>query len=322
MKILYKRGSKGKEVERLQRKLKKLGYYLGKIDGDFGGGTESAVKRFQRDNGLKVDGIVGEETWDALFKKKIPKPKIEKEPLIYRCLALTGTFETGKGIPDCFAGISGNFDGQGISFGVLQWNFGQGSLQPLLKDMIKEHRDVIEGIFNEYFPVLETALNSDKEELMEFALSIQHPVKHFIYEPWRGMFKSLGRTKEFQNIETKYAQNLFNKALNLVDEYKLWSERAVALMFDIKTQNGSIRAITKEQIFADYHNLSEDLPEEELEVERMRIVANRRAEASNPRWVEDVRKRKLCIANGGGEVHGINFNLEEQFGIKLKRYVL
>jgi peptidoglycan hydrolase-like protein with peptidoglycan-binding domain len=55
MKILYKRGSKGKEVEKIQRKLKKLGYYLGKIDGDFGGGTESAVKRFQRDNGLKVD---------------------------------------------------------------------------------------------------------------------------------------------------------------------------------------------------------------------------------------------------------------------------
>ena len=320
MKILYKRGSKGKEVEKIQRKLKKLGYYLGKIDGDFGGGTESAVKRFQRDNGLKVDGIVGEVTWNALFSKKIPKPKIVKEPLIYRCLALTGTFETGKGIPDCFAGISGDFDGQGISFGVLQWNFGQDSLQPLLKEMIEKHRDIIEGIFNEYFPVLETALNSDKEELMEFARSIQHPVRHFIYEPWRGMFKSLGRTKEFQDIETKYAQNLYNRAVKLVEDYKLWSERAVALMFDIKTQNGSIRPITREQIFADYQNLSEDLTEAQLEVERMRIVANRRAEASNPRWIEDVRKRKLCIANGEGEVHGINFNLEEQFGIRLKKF--
>lgn len=320
MKILYKRGSTGKEVEKIQKKLKKLGYYLGVIDGIFGGGTESAVKRFQRDNGLKVDGIVGEKTWNVLFKKKIPKPKIEKEPLIYRCLALTGTFETGRGIPDCFAGITGDFDGQGISFGVLQWNFGQDSLQPLLKDMINQHRDIIEGIFNEYFPVLETALNSDKEELMEFARSIQHPVRHFIYEPWRGMFKSLGRTKEFQNIETKYARGVYEKSIELVNDYQLWSERAVALMFDIKTQNGSIRQVTKEQIFADYLNLPEDLPEETLEIEKMKIIANRRAEASNPRWIEDVRKRKLCIANGSGEVHGINFNLKEQFGIRLKKY--
>ncbi len=320
MKIFYKRGSKGKEVERIQRKLKKLGYYLGPIDGDFGGGTESAVKRFQRDNNLKVDGIVGEITWNALFNTKIKKPKIEKEPLIYRCFALIGTFETGRGIPDCFAGITGDFDGQGLSFGVLQWNFGQDSLQPLLKEMIEKHREIIENIFNEYFPVLETALNSKKEELMEFVRSIQHPVKHFIYEPWRGMFKTLGRTKEFQDIEVKYAQNLYKKAIELVKEYELWSERAVALMFDIKTQNGSIRLTTKHQIFADYYNLPEYLSEEELEIEKMRIVANRRAEASNPRWVEDVRKRKLCIANGEGEVHGIRFNLEEQFSIRLKKY--
>ena len=49
----------------------------------------------------------------------------------------------------------------------------------------------------------------------------------------------------------------------------------------------------------------------------MKIVANRRAEAANPRWVEDVRTRKLCIAKGEGIVHGVRYNLEEQFGIAL-----
>ena len=52
----------------------------------------------------------------------------------------------------------------------------------------------------------------------------------------------------------------------------------------------------------------------------MRIVANRRAEAANPAWVEDVRARKLCIANGYGVVHGIPYDLEGQFGIGLARY--
>lgn len=61
-----KRGSKGKEVEQLQGKLKELGYYGGKIDGSFGPLTEAAVKAFQSSKKLKADGIVGLNTWAAL----------------------------------------------------------------------------------------------------------------------------------------------------------------------------------------------------------------------------------------------------------------
>jgi len=49
----------------------------------------------------------------------------------------------------------------------------------------------------------------------------------------------------------------------------------------------------------------------------MRIIANRRAAAANPAWVEDVRARKLTIANGQGTVHGNFYNLQEQHGIDL-----
>ncbi len=314
---LYKIGSTGKEVVKIQKKLKKLGYYHGPIDGIFGGGTYSAVKNFQRDHNLKVDGIVGEKTWKALFQKNIPNQSIKKKPLIYRCMALTGTFETGKDFPECFAGISGDFDGQGMSLGVLQWNFGQGSLQPLLKEMLSKHRNLMEKIFNEYLTVLETVLKLDRESQLEFLRSIQHPVKHFIYEPWRGMFKSLCRTEEFQKIQIKHAQDLFEKALDLVKDFNLWSERAVALMFDIKVQNGGIRDITKKQITVEIEKIPET-DRNDLEVKKMVIIANKRAEASNPRWIEDVRSRKLCIAYGKGYVHGIEIDLENQYGIRLK----
>jgi hypothetical protein len=60
-----------------------------------------------------------------------------------------------------------------------------------------------------------------------------------------------------------------------------------------------------------------DLSDEARKVERMRIVANRRSEAAKQRFVEDVRKRKFCIANGRGVVHGIELDLEQQFGISL-----
>lgn len=53
--------------ERLQKSLKAAGYYNGAIDGKLGNRTKAAVSKFQRDNGLNGDGIVGEKTW-ALLK--------------------------------------------------------------------------------------------------------------------------------------------------------------------------------------------------------------------------------------------------------------
>ncbi len=314
----YRVGSKGPEVLQIQTRLKTLALYNGPLDGEFGGGTEAAIKAFQKSNKLEIDGQVGAITWKALFNRKIPDPAIVSKPADYKCLALTGAFETGVGIPECFAGISGDFDGQGLSFGVLQWNFGQDSLQPLLKDMIKNNKKIVKSIFQDHYDVLVEALNADKHELMQFARSIQHPVKHFVFEPWRGMFKALGRTEAFQAIEQQYASGLYKSALQLCSDYGLKSERGVALMFDIKVQNGSINKLVQAQIQRDFATLPAGLSNEDAEVEKMKIIANRRAEASNPLWVEDVRARKLCIAKGGGTIHGITYELETQFGISLK----
>jgi hypothetical protein len=310
----------GDDVRKIQERLKSKGFYGGPVDGDFGRGTAAAVKAFQRSRGLEADGIVGPLTRKALFGEPAPGPDIRSKPMDYRCLALTGSFETGRGLPDCFAGLSGDFDGQGISFGVLQWNFGQGSLQPLLREMAERHPDIVEGIFQANRDRLVLALNGGQAEQMAFARSIQHPVRHIVFEPWRGMFESLGRREEFQEIERKSARRIFRAAVRSCGDYGIGSERAVALMFDIRVQNGSIRDSVRSRIMNDFDEIPPDLPDPELEVRRMRIVANRRAEAANPAWVEDVRARKLCIANGGGVVHGIPYDLEGQFGIGLMRY--
>ena len=65
-----RRGDKGQDVRDCQTMLYNLGYSLGSygIDGDYGRATEAAVKEFQRDHGLTVDGICGPMTWDALEK--------------------------------------------------------------------------------------------------------------------------------------------------------------------------------------------------------------------------------------------------------------
>ena len=62
---VLRRGDKSSSVTLLQTKLNAAGYQVG-TDGDFGPGTDAAVKRFQAAKGLKADGIVGLATWTAL----------------------------------------------------------------------------------------------------------------------------------------------------------------------------------------------------------------------------------------------------------------
>ncbi len=63
---LSKYGSRGEEVKKIQTKLKNWGYYSGSVDGIYGSKTFEAVKKFQRKNGLTVDGIAGTNTLNAL----------------------------------------------------------------------------------------------------------------------------------------------------------------------------------------------------------------------------------------------------------------
>jgi peptidoglycan hydrolase-like protein with peptidoglycan-binding domain len=53
-------------VVQVQRSLRDRGYYRGSIDGLDGPETQRAVERFQRDRGLRVDGVIGQETLSAL----------------------------------------------------------------------------------------------------------------------------------------------------------------------------------------------------------------------------------------------------------------
>ena len=64
-------GSRGEDVVKVQRRLMDLGYEVsGGADGQYGSGARNAVRAFQKDHGLDIDGDVGEKTWYALFPKQ------------------------------------------------------------------------------------------------------------------------------------------------------------------------------------------------------------------------------------------------------------
>lgn len=63
---VYKNGSQGEVVKQIQQKLKNWGYYDGNVDGIYGEKTTAAVRQFQSKNKLTADGVVGQQTLNAL----------------------------------------------------------------------------------------------------------------------------------------------------------------------------------------------------------------------------------------------------------------
>ncbi len=69
-----RKGDEGPDVVTLQQALAELGYLTGAADGNFGTGTQTAVKKFQEDNDLAADGIAGRMTLEALYAKSSVTP--------------------------------------------------------------------------------------------------------------------------------------------------------------------------------------------------------------------------------------------------------
>lgn len=70
-----KEGDSGTKVKKLQQALECLGYYVGDIDGDYGAKTVTAVKKFQKNRGMKQDGVAGSSTLRVLFGSQSESPK-------------------------------------------------------------------------------------------------------------------------------------------------------------------------------------------------------------------------------------------------------
>ncbi len=235
----------------------------------------------------------------------VPVPTL---PLEMRCLSLTGTFETGVLVPHCWSALSGDFDGQGISFSCLQWNFGQRTLQPLLLQMIKQHPDEFNAAFQECGVELEDCLGFSQVRQMAFCRDeMQYPVGDgYAIEPcWAEDFKRLGQTPEWQAIALASVGTQFADAKFLMARFQLQSDRAAALCFDCVVQNGGINQAARKHIDAEIMASGGKM----FESDRLVLIAKNIAAACNPRWSSDVFARKMAIATGKGRVHGLDIDL-------------
>lgn len=92
--MIIKPGDNNSTVKQLQYALKILCCNPGTIDGSFGGGTQSAVIKFQEEWGLEPDGIVGDNTWNAICSEIKPIQRALSKKGYYSVIVKTSTHES------------------------------------------------------------------------------------------------------------------------------------------------------------------------------------------------------------------------------------
>jgi len=219
-------------------------------------------------------------------------------------------YETSQHAPARYGVTAGNFDGAGISHGIIQFNFKSGTVQPLFNHLIDNFPSVVLTAFNnvqaDYNTFVDIVKNKTTTEQIAWGDSITLSTnKHKLILPWSTYFSQLGVTSQSIAKQDELCGPYLANAESWKTKYGLWSRRAFGLTFDIAVQAGGISTTTDTNIKNDINALDKTAySKNDYETQKMIIIANRCADAVSVTWREDFRTRKLAIANGSGTVNG------------------
>jgi hypothetical protein len=204
--------------------------------------------------------------------------------LLRRISLLVCGFETrSAALDNCWFALGGNYAGEGLSLGFLQWNLRQKSLQPLLRTMNARHPDEMRAALGAQNHAALMGILVEPDEVarqIEWADSIQDPKRHTVREPWRSGFRKLASLPAFQGIMMEATVPLFARVVALAKTHAFRSERGLALMFDTVVNAGGVSSRAgsayREAVQANETQLGRP-PEE---VDRMVLLAESRAAAT------------------------------------------
>jgi hypothetical protein len=326
--------------------------------------TRSAIRSFQQREGLPVDGVVGPDTERALLAARsgesprraaefewenFPEFKFENReyesaldvlpPSELKAVRITSTFETGR--PGGFGGLTGNIDGQGLSFGLLNFTIKAGSLIPLLREFIEQYPARYRRLFEkdaDRFKEMVFATKPDPENPKRPIRDVERQMafinnqmnliprkdrRNRINKPWKTYFSRLEKDPEFRKIQVKAVRRALDRARYWFKYFGFKTERGFAFMFDLVSSHGgwwlnapkfkgAHLALLRKMLAAKKAVVGRDTL---TELEKMDVIANMIADVSLPEWRDRVRVRKLWFVGGKGTVHGSPYDIMKDFAV-------
>jgi len=162
---------------------------------------------------------------------------------IESALTVTGYFEDSR---DPWGGVSGDFDGMGISLGILQWNIGSGSLQPRVRPI---GRARVVALMPHYGETLWDACNADIPAGLALVRGLQNGSR--LRPAVVAELKAFCHSDDFKAQQVaairKTAQDAFDAAEVYVaadPTYDAVTKALFCWFFDVFTQNGGLKGLT------------------------------------------------------------------------------
>jgi hypothetical protein len=213
-------------------------------------------------------------------------------------LKITTYFEGGSSMN--YQALAGDFDGQGTSFGLIQWNFGQNTLGPLLKKMLAKDAKAFAACFgaDSDYDTLKKALDaSNNADQLKWARDRQKNKK----AAWSGAFKAIGAVAQFNVIQRDQAIANYHPLVvtavgslrEIAPEFMTNIElRSYAALFDLCVQQSGIAKVLKEIT----GRVKKEKPANQLDFLKIAVVE--RARKATGAWVSDCISRRLGILGG------------------------
>ena len=194
--------------------------------------------------------------------------------------------------------LADNFDGAGMSWGIIQFNFGQDTLGPLLRKMRAKNLTLFNSAFSnpKDLESLNAALDSSKSNQINWAKNMQSPANR---SRWREIFNNLAKIDEFNDIQLEAVKPYDDEAVRIIkwmrglypDLMKQVELKTFIALHDLAIQQGSIDK-ARSNILAKCNNAPPKTQDEFI-----RIIVTERGATAAIQWRADSISRRLGILN-------------------------
>jgi hypothetical protein len=206
---------------------------------------------------------------------------------------ISGAYENHN--PD-FAGVAGNFDGMGMSFGVIQWNFGSGTLGPLLMEMHDVDPQAFEGAFGpgtNFQKLWGAIVGKDVLAQKSWAIEQQSVNK----ENWQKAFRTIGANEKFINVQIREACKVHGNIVSCLQFLRELEPDLMArvqlvtycALYDLCVQQNNLNRSAEEI----RRRVRVESPRSQIDL--LKIAVQERAKKADPKWVFDCTSRRMGI---------------------------